>query len=80
MASRAVGSLFVVILLFIVGIVCYLVWDHYDMKKHQCQQTTESRQTMHWQNVYDGKGHIIGGHPYWVTENLYQCNDHPRWR
>lgn len=71
---------FVVIVLFIIGLITYLRWDYLDMKKHNCQRTDESRQRMTWHTTYDGKGNPTGGYPIMVTDWLYTCDDHARWR
>lgn len=71
---------FVVIVLFILGLGYWFYWDHVDMKKHNCQRTDESRLRMVWINTYDGKGNITGGYPTMVTDWLYVCDDHARWR
>lgn len=70
----------IAIVLFIIGVIAFLRWDYLDMKKHNCQRTNESRERMVWQNIYDGKGNITGGYPIMVTDWLYVCDDHARWR
>lgn len=70
----------VAVVLFIIGIIAFLRWDYLDMRKHNCQRTNESRERMVWQNIYDGKGNITGGYPVMVTDWLYVCDDHARWR
>lgn len=70
----------IAIVLFIIGVIAFLRWDYLDMRKHNCQRTNESRERMVWQNIYDGKGNITGGYPIMVTDWLYVCDDHARWR
>lgn len=70
----------IAIVLFIIGVIAFMRWDYLDMRKHNCQRTNESRERMVWQNIYDGKGNITGGYPIMVTDWLYVCDDHARWR
>lgn len=70
----------VLLVVTLVGGAYYMYWDHNDMKHHHCEVTNENREAMIWMTTYDGNGNAIGGYPYFYTEWMYHCDDHPRWR
>ena len=69
--------------LFVIAVIA-IIWvcilDAKEMEKQHCKSNGNTRETMHWNYIYDSKGNIQSMYPVWNTEYQYTCDDYPRWR
>lgn len=71
--------LFGIIGLCAVIIIGLCIWDSKDMRENNCVLTSQTREEWTLITVADGNGGVMVI-PEQVTEHLYTCDDHNRWR
>lgn len=54
--------------------------DAQDMLENHCVKTEKSQTTLIPQYIYDAKGNISSTYYVPMTNYLYKCDDHERWR